>query len=319
MRINGLNPGSNPAPAPSAAPSSNNPTNPPAKPLSQFGAFLNGLFGGSAKPTGRTKLQWLRRALFERPEPTNPLSEPARQQIGLDEVLQSMQGPAFMFTIGMVTMLFGISAVVANIMAAKVWHLGPLNLDGGYFLFGVVYVTGDILVGVCGQKFSDRFAAWVAGINLIIYALFWVVDKLPGVTGVANINFTLILGFSGRVLIGSAIAFIISRKVNNWLYAALQSTAPESVYPDDEIRAKAERGLIHVQSSISSFVGRIADTAIFTLIAFFGRLDGGLMLKQMVGSFIAGWLLEAILRRVITVPAIDHLRREFYADPDYRP
>ena len=74
--------------------------------------------------------------------------------------------------------------VISNIGAVKLISVGPLILDGGAFLFPLVYITGDILSEVYGFK-AARKAIFVGFAMAILAAVtFWLVQlSPPGVAG----------------------------------------------------------------------------------------------------------------------------------------
>jgi queuosine precursor transporter len=76
--------------------------------------------------------------------------------------------------------------VISNIGAVKLISFGPLILDGGAFLFPLVYITGDILSEVYGFK-AARKAIFVGFAMAILAAVtFWLVQLSPPGGGWAN-------------------------------------------------------------------------------------------------------------------------------------
>ena len=78
--------------------------------------------------------------------------------------------------------------VISNIGAVKLISVGPLILDGGAFLFPLVYITGDILSEVYGFK-AARKAIFVGFAMAILAAVtFWLVQLSPPGGGWANLR-----------------------------------------------------------------------------------------------------------------------------------
>ena len=78
--------------------------------------------------------------------------------------------------------LFAIMAVVfilSNIGGAKGVQFGPVLTDGGFFLFPVAYIVGDIISEVYGFKASRRVIFTTFLISAFASLTYWIIIILP--------------------------------------------------------------------------------------------------------------------------------------------
>lgn len=121
-------------------------------------------------------------------------------------------------------------------------------------------------------------------INIIAVLVFWAVIALPAYPGWDMQDaYSMVLGFSPRIIFGSLGGFLCSNLLNNYLF----------------VRMKQGNGLF-ARSFIARALGssafaHILDTVVFETIAFFGVLSFGEFLAQAVFAYILGMGLELIL------------------------
>lgn len=75
----------------------------------------------------------------------------------------------------------GCFMLLANIVAAKIWHAGPIVLPGDLILFPLVYIIGDVLVTICRERTANRIERFICLINLVGLFSFMITNALPGV------------------------------------------------------------------------------------------------------------------------------------------
>ena len=196
--------------------------------------------------------------------------------------------------------------LISNIAAVKPIGLfdlpviGYLVVDGGAFLFPLVYVVGDILSEVYGLRATRR--AIFLGFALAILAAFtfWIVQLAPPLDGWGNQEaFEAVLGFVPRIVFASVCGFLIGQLLNSWVLVKMKERTKE--------RALWAR-LIG-----STVVGEFADTIIFCTIAFAGIITGVDFVKYVVIGYLYKTLIEVVLLP-ITYPLIGWVKRR---EPSY--
>ena len=73
-----------------------------------------------------------------------------------------------------------VTVIISNIGGSKGVQLGPITTDGGFFLFPLAYVLGDITTEVYGMKAARRAIAMGFIMALMAVLCFWVIIALPG-------------------------------------------------------------------------------------------------------------------------------------------
>ncbi len=147
--------------------------------------------------------------------------------------------------------------VLSNIGASKGVLLGPIVTDGGFFLFPLAYVLGDVISEVYGPVAARR--SIIAGFAVALFAVvvFAVVIALPGFTddyGLAKQHaLEVALGPVWRIVLASAAGFVVGQSTNAAIMVAMK-------------KRHAERGLI-LRLATSTGAGELLDTVVFCAIA----------------------------------------------------
>ena len=140
---------------------------------------------------------------------------------------------------------------------------------------------------------SDRLVWRNAGLNVLAYLALFTANQLPAY-GDTNIDFEALLGLSGPVVVGSVLGFLVSRLLDNHLFAALRRRHPKNYF---------------VRAIASSVVARAVDTILFNTLAFGWRLNWTELAPHMLYAFIAATVLEALLCRLVVMPLVPRLKR----------
>lgn len=194
----------------------------------------------------------------------------------------------------LISAVFVSLLVISNIGAVKLIAVGPLILDGGAFLFPLVYVAGDILSEVYGFK-AARKAIFIGFTMSILAALtFWLVQLSPPGGGWDNQSaYEVILGFVPRIVFASVCGFLVGQLLNSYVLV--------------KIKARTNEGSLWLRLIGSTLVGELADTVVFCTIAFYGIITGGDFLNYVIVGYLYKTLLEVILLPV-TYRLIRHIK-----------
>lgn len=191
---------------------------------------------------------------------------------------------------GSLAAIMAFTMVAGNILAAKVWSLGWIILDGGILLTPFGMSAQDIMNEIFYEEETNRVNAWVAIINIVVaVAMLTCIHILPADPSTVNPDFSTAFGFSARIFIASSVAYYLRALVNNHVY--------------DQMREhdNAEEGIC-VRSIVSSLYGRVVDTTLFTFLAFAGRANLLTTFQQTFWSFAVATAFEAILSKMIVGP-----------------
>lgn len=198
------------------------------------------------------------------------------------DYLPTPRAKAIAGTMTLLALIQGCVMFASNILASKIWCLGPFIVDGGLLLFPFTYVIGDVIVELFYLDTANRILKWVCFINALGLIALSVLHLLPDAPGVDNSAINVVFANSARIFLGSIIALITSGHINNWVY--------------ERMRQLTTARQIGSRSWVSSFFARLADTTLFTIIAFAGRNSSLLAIgKQIFSSFFVGMLLETCM------------------------
>lgn len=184
-------------------------------------------------------------------------------------------------SLAFLSVIYASMSVFANILAAQVWHLGPLQLDAGILVYPFTYVTLDVITEIYHKNIANRVVNWTCALNVICMIALVICRFLPSVDGVENVNLATALNFSAVIFIASIVATWFGGHVNNFIY--------------EKLRPRTKPGAINSRSWISSMFGRPIDSFVFSAIAFLFRMPFLTFLRQFFFSFLAAVIIETVL------------------------
>ena len=150
--------------------------------------------------------------------------------------------------------LFTTIFVLSNIVSTKGVQMGPLVMDGAFFLFPAAYVIGDV-ISECYRFRAARRAVWTGFLAMIIaVSTFYVAILLPAASFYeGQAAFAATLGLVPRIVVASLSGYAAGQLLNAWLLTLMKDRL-------------GERGLWKRLLG-STVVGEFGDTLIFCLIA----------------------------------------------------
>ena len=182
----------------------------------------------------------------------------------------------------MISAVFVALLVISNVGAVKLISAGPLILDGGAFLFPLVYITGDVLSEVYGFKAARKTIYIGFGMAILSALTFWLIQMSPSANGWENQGaFEAILGFVPRIVLASVCGFLVGQLLNAYVLV--------------KIKARTNEGSLWLRLIGSTVVGEFADTIVFCTIAFYGIITGGDFLNYVIVGYFYKTLLEVLL------------------------
>ena len=191
------------------------------------------------------------------------------------------------------TVLFGISIVVANITAAKLAFiplpvLGDTPVPAGFVAFGAAFLLSDLLTEYYGEKYASKVIySTVAGL-VFAYVLVWVSISLPTAPFYDGEAFDQVMGGSAAVIIASVITLTVSQRFDVWVFSRI----------NDKTNGKYR----WLRNCTSTGLSQIIDTVMFITLAFavFPTIQGGdpmwgmALVATIVGQYIAKLVVAAV-------------------------
>ena len=179
-----------------------------------------------------------------------------------------------------ISTLFVATLMISNVVATKLFSLGPLIFTGGILIFPITYIFGDILTEVYGYSRSRRII-WTGFFSLIFMAfIFWIVGLLPPAPTWQNQDaYLLILGFVPRIVLASIIGYWAGEFTNSFVLAKMK------------LLTKGKH--LWARTISSTIAGEGVDTALFVLIGFYGVISGAILLMAILSGYIFKVAYEA--------------------------
>lgn len=177
--------------------------------------------------------------------------------------------------------------LISNVVAVKLIAFGPIIVDGGVFLFPLVYVVGDVLAEVYGLKASRRAIVTAFVLSAIASATIFLTQVSPAADGWENQGaFEDVLGFVPRIVLASLGGFLAGQLINAWVLVRM--------------REKTSGRFLRTRLISSTLVGQLADTVVFCTIAFFGVIVGTDFLIYVTVGYLIKVLAEVVLLPITT-------------------
>lgn len=201
--------------------------------------------------------------------------------------------------------LFAVMAVVfilSNIGGAKGVQFGPILTDGGFFLFPVAYIIGDIISEVYGFKASRRVIVTTFIISAFASLSYWLIIILPpaefydGQEALART-----LGPVPLIVLASLVGFAAGQLSNAKIMVKMKERSGERY--------------LFGRIAVSTLVGELLDTIAFSAIA--ATVIGIETFGQYVVFVLVGWAWKTAVELVMAPVTIWVIGKVKAAEPHY--
>ncbi|HMK87235.1 MAG TPA: queuosine precursor transporter [Steroidobacteraceae bacterium] len=183
-------------------------------------------------------------------------------------------------------------------------HVGTITFLAGVLFFPISYIFGDILTEVYGYA-RDRRVVW-AGFGALAFASLMaaVIVHLPPSESSRGSQpaIDLIFGNTPRIVVSSVSAFLCGTFVNSYVLAKMKIWT---------------RGRwLWTRIVGSTLCGELVDSAIFYVLAFFGRVPWGHLVVLLFTQYglKSGWEIVATPLTYRVVAFLKRAEREDYYD-----
>ena len=210
----------------------------------------------------------------------------------------------------LLTALFVTALIVSNIIAVKLVSAGPLVLPVAVILFPVSYILADVLTEVYGYA-SARRVIWIGFLsNLLAVTAISLGGRIPAAPfWQAQEAYDAILGFSGRLLVASFLAYLGGEFLNAFVLAKLKlRTAGRHLW---------------LRTIGSTVVSQALDSGVFITVAFAGVLPTDALITAVLSQWAVKVLYEAAatpltylaVRWLKRAEGLDHYDRDTRFNP----
>ena len=200
--------------------------------------------------------------------------------------------------------VFTALVIVSNVTATKGVAFGPIITDGGFIVFPLTYVIGDVLSEVYGFKAARRAIFLGFAMNVLAAAAFWVTVYLPAADFYENeAAFENVVHAYTQLIVAGLAGFIVGQTINAWVVVAIKERTKEK----------------HLWARLvgSTFAGQLGDTLVFCSIA--AGAIGITTFHDFAVYTAQGWLYKTAVEVVmlpVTYRVIAYIKRR---EPTYEP
>lgn len=203
----------------------------------------------------------------------------------------------------MVTVVFILTTVLMNMMAAKIiFYVGGAAFSGGFLLSALPFLCMDTVTKRMGARASIMLNILSAAGNLFAVVMLAIVAAIPTADDYSQFNY--IFGGVWFIALSSTIAFIASGVVNSILNAAIGKLFKNGT----SILEFMSR------SYISTFIGQAIDNFLFIWLTYgvFAPIfwkTTPLSIPSCIGTAIIGGAVELVAEIVLSPVAYHIVRR----------
>jgi len=198
--------------------------------------------------------------------------------------------------------VFTALVIISNVTATKGVAFGPIITDGGFIVFPLTYVIGDVLSEVYGFKGARRAIILGFAMNILAALAFWVTIYLPAADFYANQeHFENIVHAYTQLIVAGLAGFIVGQTINAWVVVKIKERTKEK----------------HLWARLvgSTFAGQLGDTLVFCSIA--ANAIGISTFRDFAVYTALGWFYKTAVEVVmlpVTYRVIAYIKRH---EPTY--
>lgn len=176
-----------------------------------------------------------------------------------------------------------ISTIVANIQVIQPVEIFGFASTLGNIVYATSFLITDILSENYGKKDANQ-AVWIGFFSLLVttvlmnLALFF--EPLSGDQFAMDAHnaLTTIFSVMPRIALASMMAYLISQKHDIWAYHFWRKQFPGSRN-------------IWIRNNLSTMISQLMDSAIFTIIAFYGSYPTNILFEIFATTFVLKWIV----------------------------
>jgi len=170
--------------------------------------------------------------------------------------------------------------ILANLQGPKLTVIFGIETTLGVIFYSGIFFATDVLSENYGRAEATKavrmgFAVSVIVLVMLSLALMFQPSDRPNTAEFSNDihnAFATILNFTPRFIVGSLLAYIISQSFDVWAF--------------DQIRRVTGEKWLWLRNNLSTMSSQILDTAIFSLVAWWGVVDLVTALKLGAAKYV---------------------------------
>ena len=208
----------------------------------------------------------------------------------------------------LLSMLFAVSLVIANVVTAKLFATGvtifsiPVVLPGAAVCYAITFLMTDVIGEIWGRKEANTTVLFGFIAQVLATILIMLTQKLPAADPAMQGAYDMLLGQNWIFVIGSLTAYFASQSWDVWFFHKVR-TKYVTKYGHNKHR--------WIWNNLSTMTGQVIDTVVFIIIAFgfgFGWLFDSSM-WPVLGAMLVGQYVFKFILAIIDTPIFYVLTR----------
>ena len=195
---------------------------------------------------------------------------------------------------------YAMVIVLANWFDSRLVQIFWLTTDAGTIIFPLTFLLSDMITEVYGYKHARR-AIWCGFLfNGVFVAYSFIVTHMPSPSfPTNNAEFDHLLAINMRIIIASAISYLIAEPLNSYIMAKL--------------KIKTEGRYIALRFVASTVFAAACDSTIFSCIAFYGTMANSDLRNLIFDMWIIKVAIE-ILGLAVSIRLANKLKKAEHLD-----
>lgn len=180
-----------------------------------------------------------------------------------------------------------IATILANIEVLILVKAFSMEQTLGNVLFSSTFLVTDILSENEGKNVAKK-AVWIgvfSSLAMLVFTQYWLLYT-PAASDWASEHIKEIFQTTPRLLLGSFIGYIVSQRIDVWLY--------HKWWKFTEKKTGDKKRFLWLRNNGSTMISQIINTLLFTLIAFGGWYDIKTLISVMLSSYVI-YFITAVL------------------------
>lgn len=187
------------------------------------------------------------------------------------------------FRVGRVALygVIGIYIILANVFVTKQITLFGLAATGGNSLYGAIFLATDLLNEYWGRKEAQRgvLFGWACAFFYMFASQIFLLFR-PSPDDFVNPAMQEIFSLAPRIVAGSLLAYIASQSHDVFAFAAWKK--------------RFQGRYLWLRNNASTMVSQLIDSLIFSLIAFYGVFEAGVLIQIVITTYVLKLIVAAI-------------------------
>jgi uncharacterized integral membrane protein (TIGR00697 family) len=202
------------------------------------------------------------------------------------------------------TLIYIVLIVAANVMASKVVSFFGLLLDAGTLTYPFTFLIGDVLSEIFGYKQARKVILLGFFANLAFSVFTFIGTLVPAHNAAESLSiaYDALFSYNIRILFASFAAYVVGSLLN----------AASLIW----IRKLTGEKWLALRTIGSTALGALADTAIFTVIAWAFTLSAKDILAMAAVSYAVKMIFEAAIATPIDYLIVPKLKKRLIDDKE---